>query len=392
MPLAVILLVGPSPTPPAATVTNPATWMPAATLTAAVLAALVAAFSAFLQRRSGRESADAARRSAEASERSALAAEAAVAVNERTSVAVSRRAESDALVKRYQDSAELLGHERAAVRRAGVYAMARLADDWPDQRQACVDVLCGYLKMQPIEEMSEHEVRAAITEVLAEHLRRDAGDITWSGLRIDFSNAHLEEIDFSDAVFERRTHFRDATFSRTCLMDRVAFCGGADFEGARVSEGGLLRLEDCDLGPGTVFREVVTEPESSIVIYQGPTGRRVVATELDVRGTVFVLLNPSQSEEYYDLTGTQIDEGGKLRIDFARNTGDLPRGKRASLGGVHVSEGGEVHVPQVLIDLEVVHWGPFADAPPESLSFEPDPHLEEKLRTRIRCIPGDGTE
>ena len=35
----------------------------------------------------------------------------------------------------------------AAVRLAGVYAMAGLADDWPENRQTCVDVLCGYLRM-----------------------------------------------------------------------------------------------------------------------------------------------------------------------------------------------------------------------------------------------------
>jgi uncharacterized protein HemX len=39
------------------------------------------------------------------------------------------RAELDALAKRYQDAAAQLGHDRAAVRLAGAYAMASLADD-----------------------------------------------------------------------------------------------------------------------------------------------------------------------------------------------------------------------------------------------------------------------
>ena len=34
-----------------------------------------------------------------------------------------------------------------AVRLAGVYAMAGLADDWPENRQTCVDVLCAYLRL-----------------------------------------------------------------------------------------------------------------------------------------------------------------------------------------------------------------------------------------------------
>lgn len=28
-----------------------------------------------------------------------------------------------------------------------VYALARLADDWEEQRQVCIDVLCAYLRM-----------------------------------------------------------------------------------------------------------------------------------------------------------------------------------------------------------------------------------------------------
>ena len=32
----------------------------------------------------------------------------------------------------------------AAVRLAGMYAMAGLADDWKENRQTCVDVLCAY--------------------------------------------------------------------------------------------------------------------------------------------------------------------------------------------------------------------------------------------------------
>jgi hypothetical protein len=39
------------------------------------------------------------------------------------------RAQAEAQAKRYQDAAGQLGHEKAAVRLAGVYAMARLADE-----------------------------------------------------------------------------------------------------------------------------------------------------------------------------------------------------------------------------------------------------------------------
>ncbi len=50
--------------------------------------------------------------------------------------------------ERFGAAAEQLGGDKpAAVRLAGVYAMAVLADDWEAKRQTCVDVLCAYLRM-----------------------------------------------------------------------------------------------------------------------------------------------------------------------------------------------------------------------------------------------------
>jgi hypothetical protein len=50
------------------------------------------------------------------------------------------------LNERFATSAGQLGSDKpAAVRLAGVYAMAGLAEDWEENRQTCVDVLCGSL-------------------------------------------------------------------------------------------------------------------------------------------------------------------------------------------------------------------------------------------------------
>jgi uncharacterized protein YjbI with pentapeptide repeats len=77
-----------------------------------------------------------------------------IRVNSETATGVAERAKADALAKRYQDAAQQLGHDKAPVRLAGVYAMALLANDWPDQRQTCVDVLCAYLRM-PFQSLSD---------------------------------------------------------------------------------------------------------------------------------------------------------------------------------------------------------------------------------------------
>ena len=52
------------------------------------------------------------------------------------------------LNERFATAAGQLGSDKpSAVRLAGVYAMAGLADDWEENRQTCVDVLCAYLRL-----------------------------------------------------------------------------------------------------------------------------------------------------------------------------------------------------------------------------------------------------
>ena len=172
-------------------------WVPLATLGAAIIAALTAISAAVLQRRSAREtaatsrkSAAAAKTSAESSQRSAKAAEAAVRLNAKTSEAAGLRADSEARSKRYQEAAGQLGSDKAAVRLAGVYAMAHLADDWPEQRQMCVDVLCAYLRMPPKAEDAqpdeqEEQVRETVVAVLRAHLQDPDAETSWSRLKLD---------------------------------------------------------------------------------------------------------------------------------------------------------------------------------------------------------------
>ncbi|WIM99949.1 hypothetical protein ACTOB_003619 [Actinoplanes oblitus] len=60
--------------------------------------------------------------------------------------AAERRENTKLFNERFGKAAEQLGSDKAAVRLAGVYAMAGLADDWDTGRQTCIDVLCAYLR------------------------------------------------------------------------------------------------------------------------------------------------------------------------------------------------------------------------------------------------------
>ena len=147
---------------------------------------------------------------------------------------------------RFTAAAAQLGDATPSVRLAGVHAMAGLADDWPENRQACVDVLCAYLRRQYEPDpgdragpairrrfQAEQQVRHSAMHVIAGHLREDA-PTPWAGLWLDLTGAVFDGAhDLADAVFSGGTYagFDGATFADGCRFD----FGGARFAGGAVS-------------------------------------------------------------------------------------------------------------------------------------------------------------
>jgi uncharacterized protein YjbI with pentapeptide repeats len=159
------------------------------------------------------------------------------------------------LNERFATAADKLGGDKPpAVRLAGVYAMAVLADDWPQNRQTCVDVLCGYLRMPyepgPVEQApapeqlafrASREVRHTVIRIITAHLK-DGAAVSWQGLNFDFSGVVFDGGSFSDANFSGGT----ADFSS------AVFAGGrVDFGGARFS-GGTVRFDVAKFSGGEV--------------------------------------------------------------------------------------------------------------------------------------------
>lgn len=140
--------------------------------------------------------------------------------------------------ERFTSASQQLGSERMAVRLAGVYAMAGLADDWKEKRQTCIDVLCGYFRMSSRADWSDEEVCNAVFRVIREHLASNAGT-RWSGIIFNFRGAQFTGQDLSDLIIneEEKFDFREATvtgdglsFARSNFID-----GDVDFEDAIVS-------------------------------------------------------------------------------------------------------------------------------------------------------------
>ena len=170
------------------------------------------------------------------------------------------------LNERFATAAEQLGSEKPAVRLAGVYAMGGLADDWRENRQTCVDVLCAYLRMpyepdpgqdapepQRLAFRGDREVRHTVIRVITAHLKKEKHDPkSWQGLDFDFTGVVFDGGDFSGAEFSGGTVifsaarfsgdavlFRRAEFSGgKVYFDRVQFSGRVlDFTGAEFSGG-----------------------------------------------------------------------------------------------------------------------------------------------------------
>lgn len=148
--------------------------------------------------------------------------------------------------ERFATAAGQLGHAESAVRLAGVYALASLADDWQQQRKACVEILCAYIRMpyEPATAPSgEKEVRHSIIRVIRDHLRPDAS-ATWQGYKFDFTGATFDGGDFSDIEFMHGSmSFRGAHFTSGVLTFHRAKLGNdvtVYFGDARVSGGALF--------------------------------------------------------------------------------------------------------------------------------------------------------
>jgi uncharacterized protein YjbI with pentapeptide repeats len=195
------------------------------------------------------------------------------------------RADASQLADRYTTAAEQLGHQQAAVRLAGVYALARLADDWEEQRQVCIDVLCAYLRMPYIPDPTatehkagEREVRRSIIRIIRDHLQNPDAPISWCWFSFDFTGATFDGGDFSRSIFLGGVSFAGATFdggtlsfngaefpaSSVVSFKRARFDSGAvtflgvRFNGSAVSfdsahfNGGTVTFERAHFNGGTV--------------------------------------------------------------------------------------------------------------------------------------------
>jgi uncharacterized protein YjbI with pentapeptide repeats len=146
----------------------------------------------------------------------------------------------------YTKAADQLGSDKAPVRLAGLYALERVAQNNPEQRQTIVDVLCAYLRMpfdvpgQPPEDaaderavtayrerVQEREVRLTAQRLLSEHLV-PGEPAFWTDIALDLTGATLINFGMPHCTVRRAT-FMGATFFGAAHFSSTTFAGRADF-------------------------------------------------------------------------------------------------------------------------------------------------------------------
>lgn len=172
-----------------------------------------------------------------------------------------RRADAEQFVSRFARVSDQLGHDTAAVRLAGVYAMAALADDWAAQRQLCINVLTTYLQVpyQPDEKAEGHrhgerEVRRNIVRVIRDHLRDGLTDVSWCGYSFRFEGAVFDGGDLTGARFTGgHVTFHGARFVGGIFhFNRIRIEGGQVWFTQAQFEGGEARFEDAAIISGSL--------------------------------------------------------------------------------------------------------------------------------------------
>src|SRR5215203_4605188 len=156
--------------------------------------------------------------------------------------------------------------------------MAHLADEWAEQRQQCVDVLCAYLRLpwagnptqlEPNTTTTEHswpdgegqrkcerEVRQTLVRVIASHLRSDTGSITGpaSAGRTWISTSQTRPCQtptfvkptsaagpHTDGRPSGPASFGGVQFSAVAFFDDAQFSGGASF-GVSLQGAGMMKF------------------------------------------------------------------------------------------------------------------------------------------------------
>ncbi|MGH3829855.1 MAG: pentapeptide repeat-containing protein [Pseudonocardiaceae bacterium] len=161
----------------------------------------------------------------------------------------SYREQDRVFTERFTVASNLLAHESAAVRLAGVNSLARLSDDSARDRDTCLRTLCSYLRI-PVEisdanpsaeqavpktnrslwrDPNEWDVRRSALALVAARLQPAWPAGHWKG-SVDLRDAILIDADFTGCLFASNADFGGATLNGAAKFQGVDFCDATSFD------------------------------------------------------------------------------------------------------------------------------------------------------------------
>ena len=310
-----------------------------------------------------------------------------------------RDLEQGRFVQDFGAAAKQLGDPDVAVRLAGVYAMAGVADQTSNLRtQQCIDVLCAYLRLpyspelgnnhqtaltlkRPVpqtpgseEELTfryrqnDKEVRQTIVRVIAAHLREKSAR-SWSANDFDFSGAHLEDANFHATTFAgNSTKFDGTTFS-----GKTTGFAGATFSGETTSFDGATFSGKTTWFTGATFSSEITWFDGATFSGKNTwfTGATFSSETTWFDGATFI----SETTEF----GKATFSGDRTSFIEATFSSDRTSFEGATFSGAATSFGdasfgsGRVSFegPQAWDPAPIFDWDPSIDGKTKPVSVEP---------------------
>jgi len=189
---------------------------------------------------------------------------------------------------------------------------AQATDDWKQNRQTCVDVLCAFLRLPydpdpgenatPAERAAyraKREVRHTVIRVITAHLK-DGAAVSWQGLDFDFTGVVFDGGDFSDARFSGGW---------------IRF-SGAEFSGSRATLSGTVDFENAVFSGSTVDFEYAVFSGSRVSFVGAVfSGGEVLFSNAKFSGGEVVLGGAVFSGGTVDFSGAEFSGG---TVDFRR--------------------------------------------------------------------------
>lgn len=186
------------------------------------------------------------------------------------------------LTGRFQEASKQMGDPDATVRLGGIQALAQLADEWPEQRQRCIDVLCAYVRNvggsadgtgSSTTDEAHKDTRRRTIQLIRDALRPNAA-VSWQGCSFDFRSATFVVGDFDGVVFaEGRFEFDEAAFAGPVSFEGAAFAGATvSFRDVRFKAGDVSFERTTFTGGHVVFDKATFE--GGIVRFGAPLAVR----------------------------------------------------------------------------------------------------------------------